>query len=156
MNIEVLQINANPSLPLPSIISRRKTSLVDQIKKPLQNANGYFVRGKFDVRTRADSVIFSALDTFYSDIIKEGRENIQQEMRSRILNSVGSGCRVLMRSIPSLQAFMEEYYVENTDTAFGPAATEQRWKYLLCKLVAATSSEDCPLVLFLDVSLVSI
>lgn len=127
-----------------------KTSLVNQLIKPLENANGYFVRGKFDVRTRTDSVIFTALDTFYSDIIKEGREDIQREMRSCILKNVGSGCRVLMKSIPSLATFLEGYYVEDTDTAFNPAATDQNWKYLLCKLIAASSSKTRPLAVFLD------
>mmetsp|Transcript_22604 Transcript_22604/g.49001 ORF Transcript_22604/g.49001 Transcript_22604/m.49001 type:complete len:889 (-) Transcript_22604:208-2874(-) len=70
-------------------------------------------------------------------------------MRSRILKNVGSGCTFLMKSIPGLQTFLGEYYVENTDTSVSPASG-QRWKYLLFKLVAATSNEDCPLVLLLD------
>ena len=112
-------------------------------------AGGYFLSGKFDVRTRADSIIFSALDSFYSDIIKQGEEDVKQEMRTRILNSVGSGCRVVMKSIPSLKTFLEGYYDENADSTYCPTA-EQRWKYLLCKLVAATSSRAHPLAIFFD------
>ena len=127
--------------------------MVNQIIKPLEKANGYFIRGKFDVRTRSDSVIFTALDAFYSDIIKEGREDMQREMRSCIVKNVGSGCRVLAKSIPSLAAFLEGNFRENEDTDHGPAAMmEQRGsiKYLLCKLVAASSSRTRPLAIFLD------
>lgn len=82
-------------------------------------------------------------------MVKMGSSSSKQEMRNRIMKAVGSGCKVLFKSIPSLQTFMEEYD-EVIDHAFGPAATEQRWKYLLCKLVSASSSKAHPLVIFLD------
>lgn len=132
----------------------RKTSLVNQIKQPLEDASGYLVSGKFDVRTRADSVIFSALDSFYLEIMKEGNEDVHREIRCRILNNVGSGCRLMMASIPSLQAFLFEHGHsrggEGVEDAYGPTAPTERWKYLLCKLVASSSSKEHPLCFFLD------
>lgn len=99
---------------------------MNQIKKPLKDANGHFVHAKFDVRAGSDSVIFLALDTFFSKMSRQGVNN--QELRSRIFKSLGSGCRILMKSIPSLKVFMEENDEENTEISFGPAAPEQRWK----------------------------
>lgn len=126
-----------------------KTSLVNQIRKPLQQANGYLIRGKFDVRTRPDSVIFSALDDFFAGLIEERKENVQDIINS-ILHAVGPGCRVLMNSIPNLQRFMEGHLTDNSDGSIGNSASEHRWKYLLCKLITAVSSRKRPLAIFLD------
>lgn len=126
-----------------------KTSLVNQIRKPLQEANGYLIRGKFDVRTRPDSVIFSALDDFFAGLIEERKENVQDIIKS-IRLAVGPGCRVLMNSIPNLHRFMEGHLTDNSDGSIGNSASEHRWKYLLCKLIAAVSSRKHPLAIFLD------
>jgi len=126
-----------------------KTSLMNQISKPLQDANGYLIRGKFDRRTRPDSIIFSALNAFFAGLIDERRENVQ-DLIHRIRHAVGPGCRVLMNSIPNLHTFMEGHLEDNSDGAVGNSASEHRWKYLLCKLVAAVSSRNHPLAIFLD------
>jgi predicted ATPase len=135
-----------------------KTFLVNQIRKPLQEANGYLIRGKFDRRARPDSIIFLALDDFFARLIDERRKNVQ-DLIQRIRHAVGPGCRVLMNSIPNLHRFMEGHLDDNSDGAVGSSASEHRWKYLLCKLVAAVSSKNEPLAIFFDdlqVSLVDI
>lgn len=125
-----------------------KTYLVNQIQKPLLEANGYLIRGKFDVRARPNSIIFLALDDFFARLIDEGRENVQ-DLIQRIRNTVGPGCRVLMNSIPNLGRFMEGHLGDNSDGAVG-SASEHRLKYLLCKLVAAVSSKNEPMAIFFD------
>lgn len=132
-----------------------KTFLVNQIRKPLQEAKGHLIRGKFEVRARPDSVIFLALDDFFAKLIDERRENVQ-DLVQRIRQAVGPGCRILMNSIPNLQRFMDGHLGDNSDGAVGNSASEHRWKYLLCKLVAAVSSRDEPLAIFFDDLQVSI
>jgi len=126
-----------------------KTFLVNQIRKPLQEASGYLIRGKFDRRARPDSIIFLALDDFFARLIDERRKNVQ-DLIQRIRHAVGPGCRVLMNSIPNLHRFMEGHLDDNSDGAVGSSASEHRWKYLLCKLVAAVSSKNEPLAIFFD------
>jgi predicted ATPase len=128
---------------------------VNQIRKPLQEANGHLIRGKFEARARPDSVIFLALDDFFARLIDERRENIQ-DLVQRIRQAVGPGCRILMNSIPNLQRFMDGHLGDNSDGAVANSASEHRWKYLLCKLVAAVSSRDEPLAIFFDDLQVSI
>lgn len=126
-----------------------KTSLIKQIRKPLQEANGYLIRGKFDVRTRPDSIIFNALDDFFAGLLDERREHVL-DLIHRIRHAVGPGCRVLMNSIPNLHRFMEGQLEDNSDGVVGNFASGHRWKHLLCKLVAAASSRNHPLAIFLD------
>ncbi|KAL7554753.1 hypothetical protein ACHAWF_018292 [Thalassiosira exigua] len=157
-----------------------KTSLVNQIQKPLREAGGYMICGKFESRSKTTTaVVFEALDAFYANLIamSSGEEGAaadvaaawaaRRDVRRRVLADVGSaGCRALARSIPSLGTFLGDLgggrggSDDRADAeaesdglgskALGPAAAEQRWKYLLCKLVAATSSEGRPLVIFWD------
>lgn len=101
---------------------------------------------------RTADVIFSALDTFYHDVLTKEDDNFRQELRSRILKCVGSGCKVLMNSLPNLQLLMGKNNEESNETPYHRTAISQRWKILLCKLIAATSSKHRPLVIALDVS----
>ena len=64
-----------------------KTTLINQIKKPLEDINGRFIQVKFDFNTQPDTVLFSALDSFIEDIHddEEGRE-----LKQRIKEALGS------------------------------------------------------------------
>lgn len=126
-----------------------KTFLANQIRKPLQEANAYLIRGKFEARARPDSTICLALDDFFAKLIDERRENVQ-DLAQRIRHAVGPGCRVLMNSIPNLQRLMDGHLGDNSDGAVGNSASGHRWKYLLCKLVAAVSTRNEPLAIFFD------
>ena len=126
-----------------------KTHLANRTRKPLEEANGYLIRGKFDARARPDSIIFLALDDFFARLIVEKRKNVQ-DLIQRIRSAVGSGCRALMNAIPNLHRFMEGHLEDYPDGAIGSSTSEHRWKYLLCKLVSAVSSRTEPLVIFFD------
>ncbi len=64
-----------------------KTSLIKQIKKPLEDINGRFIQVKFDLNTQPDTVLFSALDSFIDDI-SDDEEGM--ELKQRMKESLGS------------------------------------------------------------------
>lgn len=70
-----------------SLISYSKTSLINQIKKPLEDINGRFIQVKFDLNTQPDTVLFSALDSFM-DGISDDEEGM--ELKQLIKESLGS------------------------------------------------------------------
>ena len=71
----------------------RKTTLINQIRKPLEDINGYFIQAKFNLTTTTppDTVIFSALDSFIGNIASIGSEKREViELKQRIKESLGS------------------------------------------------------------------
>ena len=114
--------------------NHRKTSLIHQIKEPLQQNNGYFIEHKVN-QTRgressqqhrhqpAVSALATALDRFFEQVIEShtqkannkntqttSQNNTQEQLfllRWRIQNAIGSaGCGVLMESMPHLSELM--------------------------------------------------
>jgi predicted ATPase len=136
------------------ILSRRKSTLVNQIKKPLADKNGVFIEGKFDVSARPDKVLASALDSFFANINASNvGKNKYMSMRWRINDGIGSGVSCLFDAIPSLRNFMDdgsEADKSKGQEIGGNSMVGQRLKYMFCKLISAISCRSQPLVLVLD------
>lgn len=131
----------------------RKSTLVNQIKKPLADKNGCFVEGKFNISARPDKVLASALDSFFANInASNAGENTYMSMRWRINDAIGSGVSCLFDIIPSLRKFMDNgTEVERTEERkIGGNLIGQRLKHMFCKLISAISCRSQPLVLILD------
>ena len=132
----------------------RKSTLVNQIKKPLAEKNGFFIEGKFDVSARPDKVLASALESFFAGInTSNAGENTYMSMRWRINDAIGSGVSCLFDVIPSLQKFMTNSTTEIDRTegrTGGGNVMGQRLKYMFCKLIKAIPCRSQPLVLVLD------
>eukprot|EP00984_Skeletonema_dohrnii_P030217 scaffold21542_cov121-Skeletonema_dohrnii-CCMP3373.AAC.2 len=130
-----------------------KSTLVNQVKKPLADKNGFFIEGKFDVSVRPDKVLASALDSFFASInASNAGQNTYMSMRWRINDAVGSGVSCLFDVIPSLRKFMtDSTEVDRTEGRnIGGNLMGQRLKYMFCKLIGAISCRSTPLVLVLD------
>ncbi len=70
------------------LLLHSKTTLINQIKKPLEDINGRFIQVKFDLNTaQPDNVLFSALDSFI-DGINDDEEGI--ELKQRIKKTLTS------------------------------------------------------------------
>ena len=131
----------------------RKSTLVNQIKKPLAEKNGFFIEGKFDVSARPDKVLASALESFFAGINTSNvGENTYMSMRWRISDVVGSGISCLYDVIPSLCIFMDDdTEVDRSERrSIAGSLLDQRLKYMYCKLISAISCRSQPLVLVLD------
>jgi len=119
-----------------------KSTLVNQIKKPLADKNGFFIEGKFDASARPDKVLASALDSFFASInASNAGENAFMSMRWRINDAVGSGVSCLFDIIPSLRKFMNDSSeVDRTEgRKMGGKLMGQRLKYMFCKLIRSIS-----------------
>lgn len=131
----------------------RKSTLVDQIKKPLADKDGLIIEGKFDSSACPDKVLASALDSFFTDInASNAGENAHMSMRWRISDAVGSGVSCLYDSIPSLRTFMDDgTEVDRSEgRKIAGNSLDQRLKYMFCKLISAIPCRSQPLVLVLD------
>ena len=73
------------------ILSCSKTALLNQIKGPLKEAGGFMIQGKFDKATSSNTVIFSAIDSFFGEIINNGDTELQAKLKLCITESIGYG-----------------------------------------------------------------
>jgi predicted ATPase len=131
----------------------RKSSLVHQMKSPLENVNGYFIEGKFDNLSRPDTILASALNNFFGTLLDCGAED-DETMKWRVASAIGSSSdNVLFEILPNLHMWMI-----NGDVATGSqysssnvkGRSSHRLKYLFCKLISAIACRAHPLILYLD------
>ena len=131
----------------------RKSSLVHQMKKPLENVNGYFIEGKFDKLSRPDTILASALNTFFGNLLESNAEN-DGTMKWRVVAAIGSSSdNVLFEILPNLHKWMINGDVA-TESQFpnshAKGRSSHRLKYMFCKLVSAIACRAHPLILYLD------
>jgi len=138
----------------------RKSTLVNQIKKPLSDINGCFVEGKFDKSILPDTVLASALNSFFGRIAEaHNGGSMHMSMKWRIHDAIGSGSsnNVLLEILPNLQKWLADG--SSSVAASGISApssvvkgigSSHRLKFMFCKLIGAIACRAHPLVLFLD------
>ena len=143
-----------------------KTSLVDQIKKTIEKRKGYVIRGKFSLmedRSRPDSILFEALDSFLGTIAYEAAPDLRDKVRRRIVNAVSYGMgrpsesiissKILSNSIPNLGELLGRGFRPGHDLAHAHLNQEQllqRSTFLLCKLIGAIADATMPIALVFD------
>jgi predicted ATPase len=145
----------------------RKSTLVNQIKKPLLELNEYFIEGKFDkLADRPDTVLTSALNSFFGSVLESnarragGSDSVHMSMKWRIQDAIGSvGNNVLLEILPNLQKWLMadggDGVLEGATSSLPGAVTKgigrsHRLKFMFCKLVGAIACRAHPLILFLD------
>ncbi|KAL7537767.1 hypothetical protein ACHAXR_008044 [Thalassiosira sp. AJA248-18] len=129
-----------------------KTTLVNQLLKPLKEKHGYLISGKFDLVAGRDSIIFSAFDSFFETLLEEGGNDTKlMRLRKRINEVVGGfGVNVLAKSIPSLDKLVGDTFTKVQYNDHQGTVLQTRWQVLLCKLISAIADETNPIVLVLD------
>jgi len=145
--IHLLIVSCNCSFHYDS-----KTALVNQINKPLQESQGNFIQGKFEMsETHPDTVLFTALNSFFGQILeKDAQGNTDMSMRWRIHDAIGSGNNILLKLIPNLQKWMDTEGDTDEDAKVKEMGSSHRLQFLFCQLIGAIASREHPLVLFLD------
>jgi diguanylate cyclase (GGDEF)-like protein len=125
-----------------------KSALVNEIHKPVIAKRGYFVFGKYD-QFRKDvpySAIIQSLQGLIRQIISESEEKIQV-WRERILAALGQNGKVITDVIPELELIIQK---PPDLPELGPEEAMNRFNIVFHKFVNVFTTEDHPLVLFLD------
>ncbi|WP_437944845.1 AAA family ATPase [Sorangium sp. So ce296] len=125
-----------------------KSSLVQEILKPLARQKGYFTSGKYDQYNRDApySAVIQAFDGLVRQILTESEARIER-WRSAILEALGPNAQVICDVIPSLS------YVVGAQPpvpALGPLEAQNRLNRCFLLFVSVFARGAHPLVLFLD------
>ena len=70
------------------IIIGRKTTLLNQVNKPLREANGYSIVCKFNQTDSPDTILAAGFDSFFESMFKED-DGVKREVKNRIDDALG-------------------------------------------------------------------
>ncbi|MDQ7969877.1 MAG: AAA family ATPase [Oxalicibacterium faecigallinarum] len=123
-----------------------KSSLVNEMHKPVVAYGGYFISGKFDQFRRSIpySAINQALRELMRQILTESEARIAQ-WRSKLLKALGPNGQLIIDAIPEL-----EFVIGKQPALPALGATRNSFHYVMQNFVSVFTHSDYPIVLFLD------
>ncbi|MGB7444677.1 MAG: AAA family ATPase [Coleofasciculaceae cyanobacterium] len=125
-----------------------KSALVNEVHQPIVKKRGYFIKGKFD--QFKSHIPFFAFVQAFQDLIKQIlSENAYQveTWKSKILGALGQQARVIIEVIPELEVLIGE---QPRVPEISASAAKQRFNLLFGQFIRVFTSQEHPLVIFLD------
>ncbi len=125
-----------------------KTTVVNEVHKPIVRQRGYFIKGKFDQFQR--NIPFSALVIAFRDLMEQllGESNPRLESwKTSILNALGENAQVIIEVIPELERVIGK---QPPVPELSGSAAQNRFNLLFQKFIRVFTSKEHPLVIFLD------
>jgi PAS domain S-box-containing protein len=125
-----------------------KSSLVNELHKPILGARGRFLSGKFDQYQR--DIPYSTLVQAFRQLMQELLAQPQEDMgrwRERLQAALGPNGRLITEVIPQLERLLGP---QPPVPELPLAEAQQRFQRVFHQLISVFSLPDSPLVLFLD------
>ena len=123
-----------------------KTSLVDEVHKPIVREKGLFIRGKFDLYKRNVSCILEAFSSFILQLLADDAQQIER-WRKALLAALGANAAVIIDVIPELAQVIGE---QPAVPKLPPDESQFRFDATFAAFLSVFAAEDHPLVLFTD------
>ena len=125
-----------------------KTVVVNEVHKPIARQRGYFIKGKYEQFQR--NIPFSAFVQAFRDLMTKllSEADVQlQNWKDKILQALGENGQVLIEVIPELASIIGQ---QPSVSELSGSAAQNRFNQLMQKFVNVFTSEEHPLVIFLD------
>ncbi|WP_333203470.1 MULTISPECIES: serine/threonine-protein kinase PknK [unclassified Microcoleus] len=125
-----------------------KSSLVNEVDKPIVGARGYFLSGKFDQFKR--NIPYAALIQAFQGLMRQLlTENSAQIAiwKAKILEALGANGQIIIEVIPEVEKIIEPQPAVPT---LGPTESQNRFNRVFQKFIQVFSKPEHPLVIFLD------
>ncbi|MEG4294596.1 serine/threonine-protein kinase PknK, partial [Microcoleus sp. C2C3] len=125
-----------------------KTSVVNEVHKPIARQRGYFIKGKYDQfgRNIPFSAFVQAFRELMGQLLSESDAQLQT-WKTRILTAVGDSGQVLIEVIPELERIIGP---QSPALELSGSAAQNRFNLLMEKFVQVFTTAEHPLVMFLD------
>ncbi|MEW6187432.1 MAG: diguanylate cyclase [Thermodesulfobacteriota bacterium] len=125
-----------------------KSTLINEIHKPIVKKRGYFISGKYDPFQKA--VPYSALIQAFQGLVRQLTAEAEESIRSwreKLLWALGSNGKIITDIIPG----MERIIGRQPDLPLlGAEETLNRFHLVFLKMIQVFADREHPLVLFLD------
>ena len=125
-----------------------KTAVVNEVHKPITRARGYFIKGKFDQFNR--NIPFSAFVQAFRNLMSQllGQSDADlANTKAKILKALGESAQVLIDVIPELEKILGQ---QPPVPELSGGAAQNRFNLLFGKFVRVFTTQEHPLVIFLD------
>lgn len=125
-----------------------KSTLINEIHKPIIEKRGYFSRGKHEKLKMSIpyKAIIEAFREIVKEILTESDESVER-WKGRILEALGENARVVIDIIPEVELIVGK---QPSVQALGAAEEQNRFNLLFLNFVKVFTGEGLPLVLFID------
>src|ERR687886_1812196 len=125
-----------------------KTTVVNEVHKPIARQRGYFIKGKYDQfgRNIPFSAFVQAFRELMGQLLSESDAQLQT-WKTRILTAVGDSGQVLIEVIPELERIIG---AQSPALELSGSAAQNRFNLLMQKFVQVFTTAEHPLVMFLD------
>ncbi|MGB3694318.1 MAG: AAA family ATPase [Spirulinaceae cyanobacterium] len=125
-----------------------KTSVVNEIHKPVLAHKGYFFSGKFE-KFKGDipyTALIQAFSKLIQQLLTEGAERIAI-WKQKLLNALGNNSQVIIEVIPEVQLVLGE---QPKLAELPPSEEKNRFNRVFKEFIHVFTKAEHPLVLFLD------
>jgi predicted ATPase/signal transduction histidine kinase len=125
-----------------------KTSVVNEVHKPIVAKRGYFISGKFDQFKR--DIPYAALIQAFQELIRQLLTESAEKIaiwKERLQEALGSNGRVIMDVIPEVNLIVgQQPEVAN----LAPVESQNRFNRVFQQFLSVFTKAEHPLVIFLD------
>lgn len=125
-----------------------KTSLINEVHKPITKNKGYFVAGKYNQLQR--SIPYSALVVAFKSLVLQALAEPEiklNQLKQNILAAVEKNGQVIIDIIPEVELIIGP---QPSVPSLNPMEGQNRFNFVFQRFVAAFAQEEHPLVVFLD------
>lgn len=125
-----------------------KTSVVNEVHKPIVGARGYFIAGKFDQfkRNIPYASLIQAFQSLVGQLLTES-ETQMQVWKEKLLTALGENGQVIIDVIPEVELIIG---TQPSVTQLGAAESQNRFNRVFGQFIGVFTTQDHPLVVFLD------
>ncbi|MGD1939476.1 MAG: AAA family ATPase [Cyanophyceae cyanobacterium] len=125
-----------------------KTSVINEVHKPIVQQRGYFIEGKFDQfqQNVPYSAIVSAFRALVQQLLSEGEAQFQQWCE-KLQGALGEDAQVIVEVIPEVELLIGP---QPPVPQLGPTETQLRFNRMFGQFMRVFCSAEHPLVIFLD------
>ncbi|MGK7949248.1 MAG: AAA family ATPase [Xenococcaceae cyanobacterium] len=125
-----------------------KTTLVQEIYKPITEKRGYFISGKFDQFQR--NIPYSAIVTAFTGLVKQllGESQIElHQWRNQLLTALGVNGQVIIDVIPEIESIIGK---QPELPELEAKAAQNRFNLVFKNFIRVFCAAEHPLAIFLD------
>ncbi len=125
-----------------------KTSVINEVHKPIVRQRGYFISGKFDQfkKNIPYAALIQAFESLVRQLLTETPERIAL-WKEKLLSRLGENGSVIIEVIPEVELIIGS---QPAIPELGPTESQNRFNRIFKEFVSVFTQKKHPLVLFLD------